>query len=66
MLLRADETKIVELYDATVLRAVAEALKKDGKLPPTHYVKDLTPQRGGYGWYATIAPRSLRTPPAEA
>lgn len=59
------KTIIKEVYDATVLKAIAKELIAQGAMDPeTHYVKDLTPTRGGYGWLATLAPRGLRTPPA--
>lgn len=62
---QAPVTLIKELYDVTVLRAIAKELIATGAMnPETHRVKDLTPQRGGYGWYVTLAPRSLQTPPA--
>jgi hypothetical protein len=60
-----NQTIIKELYDATVLKAVAKELIAQGVMDPdVHYVKELTPQRTGYGWLVTLAPRGLRTPPA--
>lgn len=58
-------TVIKELYDATVLKAIAKELIAQGVMnPDTQRVKDLTPTRGGYAWYVTLAPRELMTPPA--
>lgn len=58
-------TIIREMYDATVLRAIAKELIAQGRMDPEmYYVKDLSPQRSGYGWHVTLAPRSLHTPPA--
>lgn len=59
------KTIIREMYDATVLKAIAKELIAQGAMDPeTHRVKDLTPTRGGYGWLVTLAPRELMTPPA--